>query len=123
VRKKKADALAKERATARSARPISIYGNVDHELKKAKVDRMCSQVEKNLVKSIISQINVMRQNEEIYKTMLGMTKFQEKIVQLMNKLPGLATTENAAPADFIDMTNDGDINDDADADDDGNSID
>jgi hypothetical protein len=123
VRKKKADALAEERATARSARPISIYDNVDHKLKKAKVDGMHSQVEKNLVESIVSKINVMRQNEEIFKTMLGMTKFQEKIVQLTNKLPGLATTKNAAPADSIDMTNDGDVNDDADADDDGNLID
>ncbi len=115
--------LAKERATARSACPISIYDNVDHELKKANVDGMRSQVEKNLVESIVSQINVMRQNEEIYKTMLGVTKFQEKIVQLMNELPGLATTENAAPADSIDMTNDGNVNDDADVDDDGNFID
>jgi hypothetical protein len=60
ARKKKADALTEERATARAARPVNIYDNVDHELKKAKVDGMHSQVEKNLVKFIVSQINVMR---------------------------------------------------------------
>ncbi len=119
ARKKKADALAEERVTARAARPVSIYDNVDHELKKAKVDEMRSKVEKNLVKSIVSQINVMRQNEEIYKSMLGVTKYQEKIVQLMNKMPSLATTDNVA-TDSIDMTKDGDGNDDME---DGNDID
>jgi hypothetical protein len=106
VRKKKADALADKHATARAARPINIYDNIDHKLKKAKVDGMRSQVEKNLVESIVSQIKIVRQNEEIYKSMLGMTKYQEKIVQLMNELPGLATTDNVG-MDTIDMTKDG----------------
>jgi hypothetical protein len=119
ARKKKADALADKRATARAAHPINIYDNVDHKLKKVKVDGMRSQVEKNLVESIVSQINVMRQNEEIYKSMLSMTKYKDKIVQLMNKLPGLVTTDNVV-TDTIDMTKDGDDNDDVE---DGNDID
>jgi hypothetical protein len=111
ARKKKADALVDERATARAACPIDIYDNVDHQLRKARVNGMRSQVEKKLVKSIVSQINVTQQNEEIYKSMLGVTKYQEKIVQLMNKLPGLATTDNVA-TDTIDMTKEGDDNND-----------
>ncbi len=50
--------------------------------------------------------------------MLGMTKYQEKIVQLMNKLPSLATTDNVA-TDTIEMTKDGDDNNDVE---DGNDI-
>jgi hypothetical protein len=110
ARKNKADRLADERATARAARPVDIYDNVDHQLKKAKVVKSRSQVEKNLVESIVSQINVMRQNEEIYKSMLGMTKYQEKIVQLMNKFPRLAAADDVA-TDTINMTKDGDDND------------
>jgi hypothetical protein len=96
-----------------------MYDNVDHQLKKVKVDGMCSQVEKNLVESIVSQVNVMRQNEEIYKSMLGMTKYQEKIVQLMNNLTSLAATDNVA-TDNINMTKDGDDNGDVE---DGDDID
>ncbi len=103
--------MANERAIAKAACPVEIYDNVDHQLKKARVDGMHSQVEKNLVESIVLQINVRRQNEEIYKSMLGVTKYQEKIVQLMNKLPGLANMDNVV-RDTIDMTKDGDENDD-----------
>ncbi len=119
ARKKKADEMTEERATARAAHPVNIYDNIDHELKKAKVNGMRSQVEKNLVESIVSQINVMRQNEEIYTSMLGKTKYQEKIVQLINKLPGLVTTDSIA-MDSIDMTKDGDDDNDVE---DGNDID
>ncbi len=51
--------------------------------------------------------------------MLGVTKYHEKIVQLMNKLPGLVTTDNVA-TDTIDMTKDGDDNIDVE---DGDDID
>jgi hypothetical protein len=51
--------------------------------------------------------------------MLGVTKYQEKIVQLMNKLPGLATTDYVA-MNSINMTKDGDDNDDVE---DGDDID
>jgi hypothetical protein len=119
VRKKKADALADKHVTTRAAHPINIHDNIDHKLKKAKVDGMRSQEENNPVKSIVSQINVMRQNEEIYKSMLGMTKYQEKIVQLMNKLPGFATTDNVA-TDTTNKTKDGDDSNDVE---DGDDID
>jgi hypothetical protein len=49
----------------------------------------------------------MRQNEEIYKSMLGEIMYQEKIVQLMNKLPGLVATEIVS-TETIDMAKDGD---------------
>ncbi len=73
-----------------TAHPVKIYNNVDHKL-----SGMRSQIEKNLVELIFLQINVMGQNEEIYKSMLGMTKYQEKIVQLLNKLPAVPSRMHA----------------------------
>ncbi len=95
--------MADEQATAKAARPVEKYGDVDHMLKKVRVNGMHSQIEKKLVKSIVSQINIKRHNEEIYKSMLGKIKYQEKTVQLMNKLPGLVTTDKGV-AETIDMT-------------------
>jgi hypothetical protein len=72
---------------------------------------MRSQVEKTQVESIVSQIDVVLQNEEIYKSMLCEIKYQEKIVQLMNKPPGLATADEVV-METIDMTKGGDDDDD-----------
>ena len=46
-----------------------------------------------MVKTIITQINVLQENESIYKTMIGGTKYQEKIVQLIKKMPGMGSTQ------------------------------
>ena len=81
--------ISDERAAAKAARPVEKYGDVDHEMKKVRVDGMRYQVEKNIVEAIVSQINVMRDNAEIYIAMFGEEKYREKITQLMNKLPGL----------------------------------
>ena len=78
-----------EWAAAKAERPIKKSGDVDHEMKKVRVDGMRSQVEKNIMEAIVSQINVMRNNAEIYIAMFGEEKYREKVGQLMNKLPGL----------------------------------
>ena len=89
AREKKEMELAEVRRAAKAERPVEKYGDVDHQMKKVRVDGMRSQVEKNIVDSIVSQINVMRDNADIYKAMFGEEKYREKIAQLMNKLPGL----------------------------------
>ena len=89
VREKKEMELAEVRRAAKAERPVEKYGDVDHQMKKVRVDGMRSQVEKNIVDSIVSQINVMRDNADIYKAVFGEEKYCEKITQLMNKLPGL----------------------------------
>jgi hypothetical protein len=105
-RKNEVQAMADERATTKADCPIKKYSDIDHQMKKARVNGMCSQIEKNLVKSIVSQIIVMPENEQIYKSMLGKLKYQEKIVQLINKLPGLATTDEVPES--VGMTKDDD---------------
>jgi len=89
AREKKEMELAEVRRAAKAERPVEKYGDVEHQMKKVRVDGMRSQVEKNIVDSIVSQINVMRDNADIYKAMFGEEKYREKIAQLMNKLPGL----------------------------------
>ncbi len=42
-----------EWAVAKANCPVEKYGDVDHQIKKARVEGMKSQVEKNIVKSFI----------------------------------------------------------------------
>jgi len=115
AREKRAKELADERNAAKSERPVEKYGDVDHQMKKVRVDGMRSQVEKNKIDSIVSQINVMRDNAEIYKSMFGEDKYREKIGNLMNKLPGLGDN-----VEEVDLTlGDDDDNEDKTTDDDG----
>ena len=113
ARKKKAEMISDERAAAKAARPVEKYGDVDHEMKKVRVDGMRSQVEKNIVEAIVSQINVMRDNAEIYIAMFGEEKYREKVGQLMNKLPGLGDDAgNGVQVQEVDLTLSGGDNDD-----------
>ena len=93
LRENKQHELREERKTAKADRPIERYGDVDHQIKKARVDGMRSQAEDIKVKTIIAQINVLRENEAIYRSMMGAAKYQEKMVQLMNQMPGMGETE------------------------------
>ena len=105
--------LSDERAAAKAARPIEKYGDIDHEMKKVQVDGMRLQVDKYIVEAIVSQINVMRDNAEIYIAMFGEEKYREKIGQLMNKLPGLSDSAgNEVQVQEVDLTLSSGDNDD-----------
>jgi hypothetical protein len=64
------------------------YGNINHQIKKAKVQGMQSSVEKIAVDSIIAQINVMQHNKEEYILIYGEEKYTSFIVNLLRQLPG-----------------------------------
>ena len=74
-RKVKKAALEEFRAVAMAARlvgkGVEKYGDVDHQIKKARVDGMRSQVAKNQIDAIVQQIKVMRENEEILSRYMG----------------------------------------------------
>ena len=115
AREKKEKELADEiRRAAKAERPVEKYGDVDHQMKKVRVNGMRSQVEKNIMDSIVSQINVMCDNAEIYKSMVGEDKYREKIGHLMNKLPGLGDN-----VEEVDLTLGDDDDDEEKTDDDG----
>ena len=91
------------------------YGNVDHQIKMAWVAGMCSHVEKQNLESIVMQINVMRENEQTYKSIYGEVKYQQMIVNLMNKMPGLGMVDAmgmvGAGTGSLNATLDGEAND------------
>jgi hypothetical protein len=68
-RKVKKAALEEVRAVAKAARPVEKgvekLGDVDHQIKKARVDGMLLQVSKNQIDAIVQQIKVIREDEEI----------------------------------------------------------
>ena len=68
-RKVKKTALEEVRVVAKAARPVGKgvekYGDIDHQIKKARVDGMRSQVTKNQINAIVQQIKVMQENEKI----------------------------------------------------------
>ena len=61
------------------------YGNVDHQIKKARVQGMQLQAEKIAVESIILQVNVMKENADLFKSMHGVDKYKSMIVNLFSK--------------------------------------
>ena len=95
--------MAEVRRAAKADRPVEKYGDVDHQMKKVRIDGMRSQVDKNIVDSIVSQIGVMRDNADIYKAMFGEEKYRKKIAQLMNKLPGLGENNVGNGRETVDV--------------------
>ena len=63
--------------------------DLDLMLKKVKLDGMRMQTEKNIIDSIVLQINAMHDNENLYVSNYGQQQFDAQIVCLVGKLPGL----------------------------------
>jgi hypothetical protein len=77
---------------------------------------MSSHVEKQNLESIVMQINVMHENEQMYKSIYGKVKHQQMIVNLMNKMPGMGTVDEEmemmdAGIRSVDTTFDGEASD------------
>ncbi len=51
------------------------YGDVNHQINKARVDGMGLQVTKNQIDAIVQQIKVMRENEEILVRVHGKEEY------------------------------------------------
>ena len=68
---------------------VEKYGDVDHQIKKARVDGMRSQVTKNQIDAIVQQIKVMRENEEILVRVHGKEEYESMIVVLVVKMSGV----------------------------------
>ena len=106
VRENKTKETAKERSAAKAQRPIAVeqpngtvvvlekYGDIDHQLKKAKVDGMRSVIDKNRVDAIMLQISVMRGLEEIYVGRMGRDEYERRLVDLANQMPGMMEQTN-----------------------------
>ncbi len=96
ARKEKGRAISEERLKAMTERHVPAaqsaqerYGDVDHAIKKARVEGMKSHAAKVAVYTIILQVNVMRENAEFYKKIHGEHKYKAMIVNLLKQLPGV----------------------------------
>ena len=119
-RKVKKTALEEVCAVAKAARPVEKgvekYGDVDHQIKKARVDGMRSQVAKNQIDAIVQQIKVMRENEEILVGVHGKEEYDGMIAALVVKMPGVEQVVSQKKTPLVDLmqtpTSDGDSDDD-----------
>jgi hypothetical protein len=69
----------------------------ESEMKMMKMDGMQSQIEINKVTRIMNQINLMERMKEMYVRLMGIKKYEQKVVALINKMPDMAD----APVDLL----------------------
>ena len=79
------------------------YGDVDHQIKKTRVDRMLSQVTKNQIDAIVQQIKVMRENEEILVGVHGKEEYDGMIAALVVKMPGVEQVVSQKKTPLVDL--------------------
>jgi hypothetical protein len=123
-RKVKKAALEEVRAVAKAARPVGKgvekLGDVDHQIKRARVDGMRSQVAKNQIDAIVQQIKVMRENEEILVGVHGKKEYDRMIAALVIKMPGVEQVVSRKQPPLVDLMQTPTSGDDDDDDDDEN---
>ena len=92
ARKEKERAILEGRAKAKIDHPIpaqETYGDIDHAIKKAKVEGMKSYASKTAMDMIVTQVNLMRENAEIFKSIHGESEYNTMISNLLCQLPGV----------------------------------
>ena len=64
------------------------YGDVKHQLKKARVVGMQAQAEKISIETIQAKLKLLRENANVYKSMHGEELYNKMVVDLINKMTG-----------------------------------
>jgi hypothetical protein len=106
AREVKAKAIGLERAVAKSVRPVEKYGDVDHQLKKVKLSGMQAHAEKIIVDTISTQIKILKENANVYKSVHGETAYNKLLVSLISKMTGGTTKNNGStPSSALASTN------------------
>ena len=100
ARKDKFEALVEARASAKVNRPVT-YGDVEYQMKKARVEGMASQIDRNKIANINEQIKMMRDQEEMFVSAYGEDTYRSMILGLMNGLLGLMKQQKDVTA--VDM--------------------
>jgi hypothetical protein len=99
ARGRKEKVLEVRRAVAKADRPVEKYDDVDHQIKKIRVEGMQSQVLKNRADAIKTcvdatrtQIELMLQMESVCVGKMGQDKYDDMIVSLINQLPSMKSS-------------------------------
>ena len=95
MRLEKADDIAVACAAAKTTRPV-LHGDVEHKMKKARIEGMNSQIDKNNIANIFEQIKMMKDQEEMLVMAYGRDTYQSMVLGLMNGLPGLKKQQELA---------------------------
>jgi hypothetical protein len=110
ARKDKSNLLVEAGAMAKVNCPV-IYGDVEYQMKKARVDRVASQINRNKIAIINEQIKMMRDQEEMFESAYGEDTYRSMILGLMNGLPGLMKQQKDGTAvDMEELDNDNNDN-------------
>ncbi len=64
------------------------YGDVEHQLKKARVVGMQAQAKKISIETIQMKLKLLRENTNVYKSMHGVELYNRMVVDLLNKMMG-----------------------------------
>jgi hypothetical protein len=75
ARKAKQKALVEERVMEKAKHPIETHGDVDNQIKKARIEGMKSHVNKIDIEAIITQVQIMHANKEILIGSLGKKQY------------------------------------------------
>ena len=92
LRKDKKRDVTEERANARLDRPTptqGTYGDFDRAIKKAKMEGMNAYSKKTELDMIVTQINTMRENADILKSIHGEAEYNKRVADLIDQLPGV----------------------------------
>ncbi len=111
ARKENSDSLVEAHAVAKINRPVT-YGDVKYQMKKARVDGMASQINRNKIANINEQIKMMRDQEEMFVSAYGEDTYISMILGLMNGLPGLMKQQKDVTAVNMEELDDDNIDND-----------
>jgi hypothetical protein len=88
MRLEKAGEITEARAAAKTARLLT-HGDIEYNMKKARIEGMNSQIDKNNIANIFEQIKMMKDQEEMLVMAYGRDTYKSMVLGLMNGLPGL----------------------------------
>ena len=97
ARKDKSDPLVEARAASKLNHPVT-YGDIGYQIKKAWVEGMASQINRNKIANINEQIKMMRNQKEMFVLAYREDTYWSMILGLMNGLPELMKQQMDAPA-------------------------
>jgi hypothetical protein len=98
ARRDKKRLLENKRSKAKAQRPVEKYGDVAHELKKARVVGMQAQAKKITIATIQMKVQLLRENADVFKSVYGDDCYNKMLVGLINQMTtGLANNEMMTP--------------------------
>lgn len=95
MRLEKGEEISEACAVAKTTRPVT-HGDVEYKMKKARIEGMNSQVDRNNIANIFEQIKMLKDQEEMLVMAYGRDTYKSMVLGLMNGLPGLKKQQELA---------------------------